>query len=736
MTTNVHTDITLGAPANVSAINAPLGQLDQAITNLAYNVKTTYGAKGNALTVSDGVMNGTTAVLTSVSGKFVAGDVGKSIFVTGAGAAGVPLRTTIASFQSATQVTLAAVSATAVATGIVVWGQNDAAFINNAITAANAAGGGVVYLPPGLYLIDTPAVLLKSSVQLVGAGPGLTVLTGAISGANGLIGTTQSGSTKTVYTNIGVFNLSVNSANGHASSFYNINGLTLTNTEMYFSAGPTLIECLFVEHCQHVSVSGNYCHDFNGNGIQINSTDHFLVADNLILGSANADDLIDIDRDFLDTGLIPSRYGTVTGNVCRHALGVSAPGNGIRVEDSQYVTVVGNTVDDIQTGNGIVVNSAVVGITTKFINVTGNTVSGCVINGIKIAPESTGGAFTNVVVANNILDTCGQAGGSDVRAGIQVGGTTGAAQAGGVLVTGNYLSNCGKGDANGGSIVLYKSGASGTQIVGNLVTLAPSGSLGGIALWNGDSAQTYTNVHIAHNQMISNVAADYNTECSTQAGVTLDFWSATAGDTFVKSILAKSTMTFDGSSVGASANWILMGPIANLTSGNFMQMQTATSAFAGDGILMNFANGSGTFTGKYVDFQTNGASKFAVGATGDVTAAGRALFTGTVPTVASPGSGVSAQSVIAGGNNTEMQVQATLTAVAPGVVIGVVSFNGGPLASAPKAVVCSLSAPTAGVASPPIVGADTFTTSGFTVRSYGPTTVTTGTYIITCHVFF
>jgi hypothetical protein len=102
----------------------------------------------------------------------------------------------------------------------------------------------------------------------------------------------------------------------------------------------------------------------------------------------------------------------------------------------------------------------------------------------------------------------------------------------------------------------------------------------------------------------------------------------------------------------------------------------------------------------------------------------------TAPTVGSPGSGVSAQSVIAGSTNVAGQIQATLTAVAAGVVVGVVTFNGAPLGTAPVAVVCSLSGPTAGDAAPPDIGADTYTTSGFTIRSYGPTTVTTATYII------
>ena len=106
------------------------------------------------------------------------------------------------------------------------------------------------------------------------------------------------------------------------------------------------------------------------------------------------------------------------------------------------------------------------------------------------------------------------------------------------------------------------------------------------------------------------------------------------------------------------------------------------------------------------------------------------------PTIGSSGSGVSATSIVAGSTNTAGQALATLTAVAPGVVIGIVAFDDAPLASAPRAVVCSLSGPTAGDAAPCIVGADTFTTSGFTLRSYGPTTVTTAAYVISWIAIF
>lgn len=216
------------------------------------------------------------------------------------------------------------------------------------------------------------------------------------------------------------------------------------------------------------------------------------------------------------------------------------------------------------------------------------------------------------------------------------------------------------------------------------------------------------------------------------------------------------------------------------TSGGFENWFHNTSTFTGTALLMNFASGSGTFTGKFLDLQVNGTSKFNVDSGGVIGSAGNVVINAaggssvffqvgggtyasigasgyltaqashvtlanlsqlkstqtTAPTVGSGGAGTSALSILANSTNISGRFQVTLTAVAPGVVAGVVTFNGAALASAPINVVCSLSAPTAGVASPPIVGADTYTTSGFTIRVYGPTTVTTGTYVINWWAIF
>lgn len=52
---------------------------------------------------------------------------------------------------------------------------DDTPEINAAISAANAAGGGIVYLPPGSYRVATSLTLL-SGVHLVGAGKGVSIL--------------------------------------------------------------------------------------------------------------------------------------------------------------------------------------------------------------------------------------------------------------------------------------------------------------------------------------------------------------------------------------------------------------------------------------------------------------------------------------------------------------------------------------------------------------------------------
>jgi hypothetical protein len=120
-----------------------------------------YGAKGDAKVVTDAAMTAGSAVLTSTTAAFTPADVGKPIAVKGAAATGVTtLVTTIASRQSATQVTLAATNASggAITGAQAVWGTDDTAAIQAATDAAEAylAAGNTyaqVYIPPRAFIV-------------------------------------------------------------------------------------------------------------------------------------------------------------------------------------------------------------------------------------------------------------------------------------------------------------------------------------------------------------------------------------------------------------------------------------------------------------------------------------------------------------------------------------------------------------------------------------------------------
>jgi hypothetical protein len=92
--------------SSVAASGAPTGYLNV--------MSSTYGAKGDTLSYSDGTITSGTNAFSSASATFTAADVGKQIVVDYAGAAGAPLVTTITGFTGAHNVTLGANASTSV----------------------------------------------------------------------------------------------------------------------------------------------------------------------------------------------------------------------------------------------------------------------------------------------------------------------------------------------------------------------------------------------------------------------------------------------------------------------------------------------------------------------------------------------------------------------------------------------------------------------------------------------
>lgn len=362
-------------------------------------------------------------------------------------------------------------------------GTADQVQINDAITYVNAAGGGTVLLRAGTFT-TAATIVLKSNVKLIGEGYGNTTITGAASDYR-LAGTTPSGQTKTVYEDIEVRGINFKSNHGTGLAIFNTTNVTVAACEFTFTVTTPIRQALYLQHCKNVTITENYAHDYTGNGLSVTSSDYFTIANNIVTGGANGDDGVDVDFDFLDTSTIPSNYGTVTGNTIRDI----GRGNGIRIENSNYVSVTGNSVDSVTStasiAAGIIINTTLsnngIGIT-----VTGNTVTNCDPGGI----ATSGNNLTDVTVTGNNIFNCGANAGS-VRGGIILNST-------GVSVVGNLIDTTLKSGTDGGAVLVYKKDAH--QIIGNII----KNSAVGLRFWNGDALQSYTSTVVMDNRLENN----------------------------------------------------------------------------------------------------------------------------------------------------------------------------------------------------------------------------------------
>jgi len=142
------------------------------LKTLVYDVVNDYGGKGDLKTVPDGaVTNGNPLLTCATSAPFVLADVGKRITLPRAGAANATLTTTIASFVSATQVNLTVSPSSTVSSIITSFGTDDTTAVQNAINAAQTAGGGIVWFGGGTthrFGVTSTITVTGNGVQLWG----------------------------------------------------------------------------------------------------------------------------------------------------------------------------------------------------------------------------------------------------------------------------------------------------------------------------------------------------------------------------------------------------------------------------------------------------------------------------------------------------------------------------------------------------------------------------------------
>ncbi len=142
-----------------------------------FNV-TTYGAKGDGMTLTDLSITNGLAVVTSASYQFQQSDVGKMFAFTGVGTAGVVLPAHIVSVAAGAATLSAVAHATKTGNGVGTFGTDDSAAIQSAFTAASVTplvAGGVVQLNAGIYIVAS-SIQMFTRVSLQGISIAVSIL--------------------------------------------------------------------------------------------------------------------------------------------------------------------------------------------------------------------------------------------------------------------------------------------------------------------------------------------------------------------------------------------------------------------------------------------------------------------------------------------------------------------------------------------------------------------------------
>jgi hypothetical protein len=138
---------------------------DALIRDVCFDIRA-YGAIPDTI-ITNGVTTAASSTITGPAGTWVAGDVGKSIWILNAATGERNFTTTIATVAGGgASITVANAVTKTKATAVIGWGGDNTTAIQAAINAAAAGGGGRVLVPPGAWL--TNQLVLGNLVWLEG----------------------------------------------------------------------------------------------------------------------------------------------------------------------------------------------------------------------------------------------------------------------------------------------------------------------------------------------------------------------------------------------------------------------------------------------------------------------------------------------------------------------------------------------------------------------------------------
>lgn len=420
---------------------------------------------------------------------------------------------------------------------------DDTTAINAAITAAHAAGGGVVYLPEGTYV--TAGVTLKSNVVLRGDGYSSTVKLKAATTSDVI---KTNGTSGAPISFAGVEHLTVDGNKSGQS-----NGVDLQQYGVNLnSANDCWVDRVWVKNVQrsgmYLSGSRNSVTNCHLSDIgKVGAASSIIGRSGIVCDSDGTNTpkgtIIRNNRvlDCLEHGIkiYPGAHNSeISGNYV-----LAAEDRGIYVQGSNYCTVSGNRIDGASVVGIFVGDATDAGI--------GNAVTGNTVNGILVGTSGGHGILvqnqTGAQVTGNEVSGCN-------GNGIYVLGSSAYA------VTGNRIHGNGSG-GGGGAITCYQSpnGTVSGNVCANHGTTGSRGA--GVWLWDGGTACLH--VVLAGNRCFDTGAGAAKKQAYGVLSENLSNYVTLAGNDLADNFTATYSI------VGAN-NSVLSAPHTTMTFGPFV----------------------------------------------------------------------------------------------------------------------------------------------------------------------
>ncbi len=498
---------------------------------------------------------------------------------------------------------------------------DDSTAINAALNAARTAGGGIVKVPTGTYIVGQ-ILQIGSNTHMIGDGKGATTIRAKTNMNPTVIGNTAGITVLQVYNEAAASNISIEDItfDGNEAGNLNIDVVTGGTSTGGGTATSQLSPVIRIDQVDKLLIRG--CEFINSilYNIWLNACTRFIITNNTILSgqatltAAGSGTTVNSNNTYGDQDgvhMTNSQYGVVANNIIDTgtlwqigddavfiqsltlATNGGADGGGGGPAASAYIAVTGNVIRSAARGCAMACNGGTANV--SYVTVSGNTIWATLSDGIMLTQDSgSGGINHNITVAGNTISNVNNQGSN---AGLTLmypqemsPPGTGAGWAD-VNITGNTF--VGFGGASAGQGYVYAANGSGLKISDNIFDTMPATSV--IQVGDNDGTAYPVTGFVIANNFIGMTAS---TNADAAGILVIDSQTGTiTGNTLIGNGQTDSTgIKIDGQS---------SAPVGIAVSGNSLKSWGTAIAETNDGVNPNY----NIFTGNNCHGNTNFINK-------------------------------------------------------------------------------------------------------------------------------